>query len=90
MLPTSPRLGALAAIILMASAGTASSQWLVTPPLDNPPAAQRPPEWLRREAPAPGTPATPRTAPESGAEENQAQPPATGCPYTEKKLELLV
>ena len=88
MLPGS-RLAALAVVILMASAGTASSQWLVTPPLDNPPVAQRPSEWLRREAPAPapGAPVEPRTGAE---DENTAQPPAAGCPYFEKKLELLV
>ena len=94
MLPAIRR-AALAAVILSPvlvafGPGSASGQWLVTPPLDRPGVPQRPPEWLRREMPqpAPGTPAVPQAAP--GRESEQAPPPAAGCPYQEKKLELLV
>ena len=88
---------AMAAVLLASTSlapgpGSASAQWLVTPPLDRPPVPQRPPEWLlRREAPLPtpdGAPGSPQAGP--GRDNGQAAPPAAGCPYQEKKLDLLV
>ncbi len=70
--------------------GTAAAQWLISPPLDSPPAPQRPPEGYGRQIPqaAPGeTNAAPQGDQEG--EGNAAAPPA-GCPYNERKLELLV
>ena len=91
------KFAAVAVAVLIASAveclapNPAVAQWLVTPPLDSPPAAQRPPEGYRGQQQPRQSPGDANAAPQDGqdGEGNAAAPPA-GCPYQERKLELLV
>ena len=70
--------------------GTATAQWLVSPPLDTPPAPQRPPEGYGRQVPQ-AVPGETNAAPQRDQEgEGNAAAPPAGCPYSERKLELLV
>ena len=93
----STRIAAIATAVLMATAGAilgpspALAQWLVSPPLDSPPAAQRPPEGYRRQLQPRQSPGDADVAPQDSQEgEGNAAAPPAGCPYQEKKLELLV
>ena len=87
------RIAMAAALVLAASNGTAISQWLVTPP--TPPSEWRPIEVPRQPSrdpaavgqPGPGEPAS---GDGQSDNDNAARQPNAGCPYQERKLELLV
>lgn len=93
------RAAALSGLALMVSvcapsgfgfgSGTVAAQWLISPPLDSPPTPQRPPENYRRQAPQ-AEPGESNAAPQDPDGDGNAAAPPAGCPYNDRKLELVV